>query len=31
LVVAHYNGIGTIENDFPEDISKDFITEWDWE
>jgi len=31
LVVAHYNGAEAIENDFPEDISKDFITEWDWE
>lgn len=31
LVVAHYNGTNVIENDFPEDISKDFITEWDWE
>lgn len=31
LVVAHYTGETPIENDFPENISKDFITEWDWE
>lgn len=30
LVVIHYDGNTDIENDFPEEIPKDFITEWDW-
>ncbi len=31
LVVIHYDDNTQIENDFPENIAKDFITEWDWE
>jgi serine phosphatase RsbU (regulator of sigma subunit) len=30
LVVIHYNWGKSIVNDFSEDISKDFITEWNW-
>lgn len=30
LVVIHYNWWKTINNDFSEEISKDFITEWNW-
>lgn len=31
LVVVHYNGSEKLENDFPSEIGRDYITEWNWE